>query len=336
MTSGVVALAVLALAGCSGSSSAPPSALDSTSGPAPTVQPSTSLPAPDGVSPSVTTRVLTDGVLTDHYLPDQDATLRVPTTPGAAPLVVIVPGGGWATADPTDYVPLAQSLQSSGISTTLITYSTTADGAQFPRPIDDVACAVRWSVFQLTALGYPPSQTIVAGHSAGGQLAMEVALTSDKFGGDCPMPPVAINGAIGMAGVYDLADAGVDPGSLPAAIFPDGGTPEERAQYSPLALVQDPANALPSVGVLLMQGDSDAIVPATQQAAMAAALTARGITPVVNILPGVQHNMGFPLALEIAPIIKFWVLGDSYAPAVPSDSAVPLSPDAASASPAVG
>lgn len=284
------------------------------------------------MSPSVTTRVLTDGILTDHYLPGLDATLRVPTTPGPAPLVVIVPGGGWATADPTDYVPLAESLTSSGISTSLINYSTTRDGAQFPRPIDDVACAVRWSVFQLTALGYPPSQTIVAGHSAGGQLAMEVALTNDTFGGDCPMPVVPINGVIGMAGAYDLSD----PFLAPAAVFPDGGSAEQRLEFSPVSRAQDPANALPSIGVLLMQGDADAIVPATQQAAMAAALTARGITPVVNILPGVQHNMGFPLATEIAPIIKFWVLGDSYAPAVPSESELPVSPDGVSASPAVG
>lgn len=272
---------------------------------------------------------MTNGILTDNYLPGLTATLRVPPTPGPVPLVVLVPGGGWATSDPTDYVPLVESLTASGISTSLITYSTSTDGAQFPRPIDDVACAVRWSAYQLTALGYPPSQTIVAGHSAGGQLAMEVALSGDRFGADCPMPPVAINGVIGMSGVYDLSD----PALVPAVNFPDGGSPEERAEYSPLTLAQDQSTTLPSLGVLLLQGDGDAIVPATQQAALAAALTARGITPVVDILPGLQHNIGFPLALEIAPIIKFWILGDSYAPVVPSESAVPVSPAPVSPAP---
>ncbi len=268
---------------------------------------------------------MTDGILTDHYLPGFDATLRVGTTKGPAPLVVIVPGGGWIGSDPTDYVPLAQSLQTAGISTSLITYGGSETGSQFPEPLDDVACAARWSAFQLTALGYPPTQIFLAGHSAGGHLAVEVALTKDRFGGDCPMPPVTINGAIGMAGIYDLYDP-----TLPYPdLFAGGGTPEERSDVSPLAWVTDTNNPLPSIGVLLLVGGNDVVVPASQSENFAAALRSRGIEPVVDVLPAAEHNLGFPLALEIAPIIKFWVLGDAYEQAVPSDSAVPLPPESA-------
>lgn len=263
----------------------------------------------------MTTREMTDGILTDFYLPGQMAILRVPPTPGPTPLVVVVPGGGWRTSDPVDYRPLAEALTAAGISTSLITYSTTDSGAQFPRPIDDVACAIRWSAFQLSALGYPPSRVVVVGHSAGGQLATEVAFTGDEFGADCPMPPVTIDGVVGLAGVYDLAD----PAIVPAALFPGGGTADERSQFSPLNVVNDPANALPPIDVLLMSGTNDDIVPPAQTEQMAAALRARGIEPTVQTLP-LGHNMGFPLALEIAPIIKAWVLGEPYVP--PSASAV--------------
>ena len=45
----------------------------------------------------------------------EDATLFLPPgPPGAAPLVVLVPGGGWVDADPTGLVPLAETLAEAG------------------------------------------------------------------------------------------------------------------------------------------------------------------------------------------------------------------------------
>lgn len=270
---------------------------------------------------------MTDGILTDFYLPGLAATLRVAPTKGPALLVVVVPGGGWQTADPVDYRPLAESLTAAGISTSLITYSTTSTGTQFPRPIDDVACAVRWSAFQLDALGYPPSEVIVAGHSAGGQLAMEVAVAGDRFGADCPMPPVKVDGVVGVAGVYDLSD----PGLVSSDLFVDGGTAAERAEFSPITAVSDPDSVVPSINVLLLLGANDAVVPASQAEQLAAAFRARGIDPVVDVLP-LEHEMGFPLALEIAPIVKAWILGDAYVPESPTAEGSP--PPAEPASPA--
>lgn len=320
------------VAGCAAEAK---SAAPSTASGSVTSAPAASAPAseataqePDAVSPSVTTREMSpDGILTDFYLPELMATLRVPTSPGPAPLVVVVPGGGWQTSDPVDYRPLAESLTASGISTSLITYSTTSTGAQFPRPIDDVACAVRWSAFQLSALGYPPSQVIVAGHSAGGQLAMEAAVAGDRFGADCPMPPVTIDGVVGLAGVYDLTD----PVLVSPDLFADGGTAEERAQYSPITTVSDPSTAIPPLDVLLLSGANDVIVPASQPEQLAAAFRARGVEPAVEVLP-LEHNLGFPLALEIAPIIKRWILGDAYVP--PSPTAEVAAPPVDPASPA--
>jgi acetyl esterase/lipase len=335
--SGALAVAALVLAGCSAQATALQQGSSAPSSPASAGVPTpdeTPEPAPSG-SPSVTTREMTDNILTDFYLPGVAATLRVPATPGPAPLVIDIPGGGWLNSDPTDYRPLAESLTASGISTSLITYSTTADGATFPRPLDEVACAVRWSAFQLNALGYPASQIYLVGHSAGGQLAMEVAVTGDRFGKSCPYPPVAITGVAGVAGVYDL-----NIPVAPAETFAGGGTPEERAEFSPITAVSDPSTPVPPLRVMLLTGSDDTTVPASQAEQLAEAFKARGIFPTTDVLT-LPHNMGFPLALEIAPLIKQWILGDAYVPSPTADPAAPpASPPAdpaavpASASPA--
>ncbi len=323
----MVAIAAVLLAGCAAQATPlPPTSSGAVPTPDETSQAATP-PAPTA-APSVTTREMSNGILTDFYEPNLMAVLRVPPTPGPTPLAVVVPGGGWQTSDPVDYRPLAESLTASGVSTSLITYSTTADGATFPRPIDDVACAVRWSAFQLNALGYPPSQIYLIGHSAGGQLVMEVALTGDRFGSACPYPPVTITGVAGVAGVYDLASS-----TAPAAIFSGGGTPEERAEFSPITAAKDPGTSIPPVRVMILSGANDVIVPAEQPQQLADALRARGIDPETQVLP-LEHNMGFPLALEIAPIIAQWILGDAYVPSPTASAEVPAPPASPAPDPA--
>jgi acetyl esterase/lipase len=319
---------VLGLAGCSSTAVSGPQAAGATLARAAT--PVATSHAPADYTGGISTReVSPDGLLTDFYADGQTATLRLPQATGPTPLVVVVPGGGWVESDPTDYQPLAEFLTAAGLTTSLITYDTAANGAQFPKPIDDVACAIRWSAVQVNALDYPATEVYVVGHSAGGHLAVEAAVTGDRFGTDCPWPPVTVTGVAGLAGAYDL----VPISTLPEGrLFAGGGTPEERLDYSPIAAVNDPDNAIPSsLKVLLLSGSSDVIVPAVQPEELTAALRSRGIEPTTKVLP-LEHNMGFPLTLEIAPIIAEWVLGDTYTPS-PSPTPVDTAAPAASAPP---
>lgn len=324
--SAAVAATVLALGACSSAGATSPSGVtgpaEATASTSPALAP-TSGPGENYPGGVTTREVSPAGLLTDFYVDKQMATLRLPQAKGPAPLVVVVPGGGWLQSDPTDYQPLAEFLTAAGMTTSLITYDTATEGVQFPRPIDDVACAVRWSAFQVNALGYPPTEVYVVGHSAGGHLALEVALTGNRFGADCPWPPVTITGAAGVAGAYDL----VPISTLPEGrLFAGGGTPEERAEYSPITAARDAGNPIsPSLKILLLSGATDVIVPAVQPEQLAAALRARGVEPTVQVLP-LEHNMGFPLAHEISPIIAKWILGDAYTPsatATPTDTAAP-------------
>ena len=127
--------------------------------------------APAGVLPGSTA----------EFLPGLDATLVLPTEPaGGVPLVVLVPGGGWASADPSGLAPLAHDLASRGAAVVMLTYRTAADAAFFPVPVHDVACGVGYAAGVLHAEGVQGSPVVIVGHSAGAHLAALVALAPTR------------------------------------------------------------------------------------------------------------------------------------------------------------
>lgn len=245
-----------------------------------------------------------DDTLVANYLPGLPAQLRLPTADGPAPLIVMVPGGSWSTADPTGLIPLAARLTQDGSSTALITYATTGGGSTFPEAVDDVACAVRWSVRQATSRGRPPTRLIVLGHSAGGHLASLVAFSGQEFGGTCPYPPVDIDGLVGLAGVYDT-DQLRPVLSEWMGINPTEG-PDMWRRANPLAWLHQGTHIPHGLRVLLLHGDADASVPLAQTTALAEALAAARIEVRTTILPGLGHLEIFD-ASHAGPAIHAWM-----------------------------
>lgn len=244
----------------------------------------------------------TDGPLTEEYLPGLPATIRVPAAAGPAPLVVLVPGGGWASADPAGLQPLADQLTRQGATTVTITYSTTSMGAQFPQPVDDVARALRWSAARATALGHSPSSVVVVGHSAGAHLATLVALSGERFGGGCPWPRTELDGVVGLAGVYDTTWA---VGSLDR-FFGGSTDPELLAEGSPLAWAQTSKAIPPGLRVLLVHGDADGVVPLEQTRLLADALRGTRADVSVVVLEGQDHDTVYRADVA-GPVIRDWM-----------------------------
>ena len=247
---------------------------------------------------------MTSPAIATDYLPGRAASLRVPADAGPSPLIVMVPGGGWATADPTGLVPLAEHLANDGAATSLITYRTTDTQSTFPAAVDDVACAIRWSAREAAAQGHSPTHVIVLGHSAGGHLASLVAFSGDSFGGDCPYPPVTVDGLIGLAGVYDT-DAlrpalsswmGVDPGQAT----------EDWRRVNPMAWLADGTGVAKGLRVLLLHGDADVSVPLEQTTELADALTQDQFDVTTTVLPGLGHMEIFE-AGNAEPPIRGWL-----------------------------
>jgi acetyl esterase/lipase len=244
--------------------------------------------------------------LSADYLPGLAADLRVPSGNGPATLVVLVPGGGWQSADPAGLVPLAELLTDEGNVTATITYSTIGQGATFPRPADDVACAVRWAAEEASAAGRSPTEIVVLGHSAGGHLASLVALSGSEFGADCPAPPVGIEGLIGLAGVYDVRPLGSSLDSLFGASIRE--SPALWSLGNPIEWAGHPSPAPDDLRVLLLHGDADTSVPLEQTESFADALMSSGIDVTVVVLPGQTHGTIYDASVA-GPEVTTWLAG---------------------------
>jgi acetyl esterase/lipase len=261
---------VLALAGCTSTSPDGEPA-----DPAPTAVPTAAAPG------------LVEGLVTDG-------------TAVPAPLVVLVPGGGWSSADPSGLRPLAADLAAGGASVALSTYRTSADRAWFPLPVQDVACATAQAAAEASEAGRPPTAVVLVGHSAGAQLAAVVALDpAGTTAPDCPYPPVRADGLVGLAGPYDVVLAADVAANLFGPQRPD---PADWDAGNPMVL----ADRRPEVPVLLLHGRADGVVPIQLSEAFADALTAGGHAVTTRWLDGVDHQTVYS-ATVAAPQILTWL-----------------------------
>jgi acetyl esterase/lipase len=187
------------------------------------------------------------------------------------PVVVLVHGGYWRMRYRLDLMhALAADLQARGLAVWNIEYRRVgAPGGGWPGTFLDVANAMD----ALADLGGPfhleQDRVILAGHSAGGQLALWAAsrhvLPADEFG----RPRLAASLAVSLAGVTDLAEAARRKlsGNAVAALL--GGGPEIRGDVYGYAC---PTRLLPTgVPKLVVHGTADTSVPYDLSATFAAA-----------------------------------------------------------------
>ena len=232
------------------------------------------------------------GLVTSLVVPDQEGNVVVP-------LVVLVPGGGWATADPTGLMPLAQHLATLGAAVSLTTHRAGDDGVYFPDQPRDVACAIGASATAARDAGFQVGEVTVVGHSSGAHLASLVALLPNTFSVGCHHPLVAPDRLVGLAGPYDVTRAARFAGDL---FGPDNTDPENWAAVNPIAHAHE-REELP---VLLIHGQADATVPMAFTEQFAAAL-ADGGHPLTVLRPAEadHHSIYSP---EIAgALIAEWL-----------------------------
>jgi acetyl esterase/lipase len=249
--------------------------------------------APDGSgSPAVAASAGTEA-----FRPDAGATVTLPTRPAAeTPLVVLVPGGGWQTADPSGLIPLAEDLAARGAAVVTLTYRAAQDGAHFPVPAQDVACGLAYAVTAVD--GLEVSRVVLAGHSAGAHLAALVALAPERFAApDCPYPAVAPDAFVGLAGPYDVDELDA---SASDALF--GSDPGTRDGANPRTY----ADQRPDLPVLLVHGTADDLVPTWFTEDFAGVLAARGHDVTAEYPEGATHFTVF--RPEVAgPLIAAWL-----------------------------
>lgn len=239
-----------------------------------------------------------DAPVTEDYRPGMAATTyRASGDPDA--VVVLVPGGGWSSADPGGLAPLAEHLVGEGSAVVTITYGTSGTGEHYPVPVDDVTCAVAYAARQV-----PGVPVVLVGHSAGAHLSVLAALRPEpRTGSDpeaCPHPARAADAVAGLAGPYDVEAVGPIGRDLFAA---------SRAEAADLWTEGNPltwAAERPELPVLLVHGTADDVVPLSFTEQLAAALTAGGHEVRTEPLEGVDHGEVYR-AEVVGDLLAGWV-----------------------------
>jgi acetyl esterase/lipase len=227
-------------------------------------------------------------VETADYLPGVAADLYLPPQPaGPTPVVVLIPGGGWQSADRAGLAPLADTLAEHGMAVVNATYRAADAGVRFPVPVSDVACAVSYAADRVRRTGHVPGPVVVLGHSAGAHLAALAALAGPRFVTGCPYPTTLPDGLIGLAGPYDVMS--VQDLAYPLFGVRAAVDPAVWRAGNPMTWLGQRTGAHP-LPVLLAHGTAESTVSATFTQAFGAALREAGHPVRLDLVEGADHG----------------------------------------------
>jgi acetyl esterase/lipase len=241
-------------------------------------------------------------LLLDLYLPED--------TNDEYPVVLYLHGGAFMVGSRANnaqerLIPVARA----GIAIASAEYRF-SDVATYPAQVHDVKAAVRWLRASAAEHGYSAERVGAWGASAGGYLALMLALTvgsreHEGSLGEHVDEPSSVEAVTAWFAVADLpvADAVGPPAGrvLPPFIVgpPPRPSPLARllgvqsvADHAELARSASPAHraAGATAAFLLMHGDADGLVGEDQSLRMHAALTAAGADSTLLLIAGANHE----------------------------------------------
>jgi acetyl esterase/lipase len=187
---------------------------------------------------------------------------------------VFIHGGFWRSAIDRKYSgPLANDLAARGWPVAAIEYRRVGqEGGGWPGTFDDVRAALRAVPELVSGLGVDGRRPILAGHSAGGHLAMWYSVEE----------PDRVGGVLALAPVCDLVathDQWLDNGAAADLL---GGGPEQVPDRYDAA---DPmVRPRPDVPIIVVHGTQDQRVPVQQSREYA---RRHGVQ--LAELPGMEH-----------------------------------------------
>ncbi len=220
------------------------------------------------------------------YAPDdRNARFDVFAPAGATaplPAIVWIHGGGFVAGSRSELSNYLQILAGRGFVTVAIDY-TLAPEARFPTPVRQTNAALAYIVANAAQFNIDPERIILAGDSAGAQIAAQTALViSDpdyarQIGTESGLKRSSLRGLILFCGPYDPALMRFDG---PFADFTRTvlwsyiGTPNPHdARVAQLAVTPHVTAALPPVFISV--GNADPLAP--QSIALAEALRHKGV-----------------------------------------------------------
>ena len=203
-------------------------------------------PAKVQISQRVIPNGTPEGLIARIYTPEEGA--------GPYPVIVYYHGGGWVIAGPATYESSAVALaEKTGAVVVSVAYRQ-APEHPFPAAHEDAFATYQWVRDSAAAINGNPDKVATAGESAGGNLAVAVALMAKEAGVELPAHIVS---------VYPVADGDVEspsydeyanafPLNRPAVVwFFDKYIPEWRTEtYPRISLVEADLSGLPSTTII--------------------------------------------------------------------------------------
>jgi acetyl esterase/lipase len=214
---------------------------------------------------------------------------------GPFPAVVLIHGGGWEGGCKGGFQATSLALAERGYVALTIDYRL-APRHKFPAQLDDCRTAVRWLRAHAERYQVDPDRVGVFGASAGGHLALLLALAEPKGGshdqGEYPEQSCKVQAVVNLMGPTDLSRPGwpeYTEGLLTGLV---GGSrdkiPAAYVSASPLNYVRP---GLPPV--LTIHGTVDRLVPYEQAKLLHAALLEAGGVSRLETMEGKGHGEGW-------------------------------------------
>jgi acetyl esterase/lipase len=246
--------------------------------------------------------------------PLQFGDLRLPKGTGPFPVVIVIHGGCWVSRYATlqNTAALSDALRDAGVATWNIEYRRSdSKGGGWPGTFVDVADAA--DHVRALAKQHPldPSRVVVAGHSAGGHLALWTAARAripkdSELFRESPLPVV---GAVALGGPGDLRDFTTyarDVCAEPVVEQLMGGTP---AQVGSRYAHGSPAELLPmGVRQVLIVGAQDGVMPERAREAYVARARRAGDRAEAIVVPDAGHFEVIAPTSAAFPVVRDSIL----------------------------
>ena len=227
---------------------------------------------------------------------------RPPYAEGSLPVVIMIHGGGWTGGSKRDLPDLNEHLASRGYVVASVEYRL-APRWGFPAAQEDVSAAIRYVKDLEHTHGLDPNRIALVGRSAGGQIALLSAYTTDD---------PAIRGVVSFYGPFALrwgyanpARPGVVDSSALLETYLGGPPTTHGAQYD----AAEPAGFVTSSAprTLLIQGLRDEHVSPFHAEFVSARLLEAGVPHHVVQMPWATHGCDYVFSGPCGQISTFAV-----------------------------
>ena len=242
---------------------------------------------------------------------------------GPFPLVVDVPGSGWAGADGHRHVPALVKLAQNGFAAAGISYrGTFKDDVRFPAAVQDLMEAVRFLRAHAAEYNIDPDRVAMLGDSSGGHTVAIGAMAGarDRFNiGENLDARRDVKACVIFYGPNDMQNLVADRLAEGKKLRPgEGELPFEAHEIWQDDYKADPAaymadcsaiNYIPAEGpmppVLFLQGDDDPIIPVRQGVRFCERVRAAGGRAEFFKIAGGSHGKGCwtPEVMEL--VVRF-------------------------------